>query len=147
MKMQDIYKMMEAFQASELAELEVTHQETTIKLKRNSTSMIQVQPQGVTPQYVEQPSQELTADVKTGTEVLAPLVGIFYEAPSPESAPFVQVGTKVKEGDTLCVIEAMKTMNEICATTDGIITTIYVQNEEVVGVDTPLFCIEEIKNA
>lgn len=77
-----------------------------------------------------------------GTEVRAPIVGTFYEAASPDSKAFVQVGDTVKEGDVLCIIEAMKLMNEIESEVSGIVRKILVQNATPVEYDQPLFIIE-----
>jgi len=77
-----------------------------------------------------------------GTAVVSPTVGVFYAAPSPESDPFVQIGDTVKKGDVLCIIEAMKLMNEITAEIDGVVTEICVGNGQVVEYDQPLFRIK-----
>ena len=76
-----------------------------------------------------------------GELVKAPLVGVFYSAPSPEEKPYVQVGDKVKEGQVLCLIEAMKMMSEITAPRDGVIKEIYAKNQDVVGFEEQLFLI------
>ncbi len=78
---------------------------------------------------------------KPGVEVKSPFVGTFYRAPSPDSAPFVEVGNKVKKGQTLCIVEAMKLMNEIEAEVDGTVAEIYVQNATPVEFGEPLFRI------
>ena len=75
--------------------------------------------------------------------VLAPIVGTFYAAPSPEDDPFIGVGDRVEVGQTLCIIEAMKLMNEIQAEEAGTVTQILVQNAEPVEFDQPLFVIEK----
>ncbi len=75
--------------------------------------------------------------------VLAPIVGTFYEAPAPDADPFVAVGARVEVGQTLCIIEAMKLMNEIQAEEAGTVTQILVQNAEPVEYDQPLFVIEK----
>ena len=77
----------------------------------------------------------------SGTEVRAPIVGTFYEAPNPDSDPFVKVGQKVSAGDTLCIIEAMKLMNEIESEVTGTVTAILVDNATPVEFDQPLFVI------
>ena len=76
-----------------------------------------------------------------GTLVTSPTVGVFYAAASPDSKPFVEVGDQVKQGDTLCIIEAMKLMNEIPAETDGIVQEICAENGQVVEFGQPLFRI------
>ena len=75
-------------------------------------------------------------------EVLSPMPGTFYSAPSPEADPFVKVGDSVKKGDTLCIIEAMKIMNEIEAESSGIISEIVINNGEPVEYNQPLFKIK-----
>ena len=70
------------------------------------------------------------------------MVGTFYEAPSPDASPFVTVGSRVNAGDTLCIVEAMKMMNQIEADKTGVIKQILVENEEPVEFDQPLFVIE-----
>ena len=76
-----------------------------------------------------------------GQEVTAPLVGIFYASGAPDKPPFVTVGSKVESGDVLCIIEAMKVMNEVVSPYSGTVLEIYAQNEEVVGFGQPLFLI------
>ncbi len=76
-----------------------------------------------------------------GDLVLAPLVGVFYSAPSPEEQPYVQVGDEVKEGQVLCLIEAMKMMSEITSPRDGVVKEIYAKNQDVVGFEEKLFLI------
>ena len=75
------------------------------------------------------------------SEVRSPMVGIFYAAPAEDAEPFVEVGRRVRKGDTLCVIEAMKLMNEIPAEQDGVITGILAKNGQTVEYGTPLFQI------
>lgn len=86
-------------------------------------------------------THEEPAPVKEGTLVLAPTVGVFYSAPGPDARPFVEVGDQVKKGDTLCIIEAMKLMNEIPAEVDGTVAEICVGNGQVVEFNQPLFRI------
>ena len=86
-------------------------------------------------------THEEPAPVKEGTLVLAPTVGVFYSAPGPDARPFVEVGDQVKKGDTLCIIEAMKLMNEIPAELDGTVAEICVGNGQVVEFNQPLFRI------
>lgn len=77
-----------------------------------------------------------------GREIKSPMVGVFYSAASPDSDPYVQVGQSVKKGDTLCIIEAMKLMNEINAEESGVITEICVKNGDLVQFGQPLFKIK-----
>ena len=80
-------------------------------------------------------------DYNDMTEVKSPMVGVFYAAPAPDAKPYVQVGDKVKKGDVLCIIEAMKLMNEIQADADGEIADICVQNGDLVEYGQTLFKI------
>ncbi len=86
------------------------------------------------------PVAELSAD--SGKTINAPIVGVFYAAPSPDSEPYAPVGKRVKKGDTVCIIEAMKCMNEIQAETDGEIVEVLVNNGELVEYDQPLFKVK-----
>ncbi len=83
-----------------------------------------------------------SASADSGEEILSPMPGTFYLAPSPDADPFVKVGGTVKEGDTLCIIEAMKIMNEIEAEQSGTITKILVDNGNAVEYNQPLFLID-----
>ena len=86
-------------------------------------------------------THEAPQPAKEGPLVLSPTVGVFYSAPSPDARPFVEVGDQVKKGDTLCIIEAMKLMNEIPAELDGTVAEICVGNGQVVEFNQPLFRI------
>jgi acetyl-CoA carboxylase biotin carboxyl carrier protein len=85
------------------------------------------------------PKVEAKAEAKPGAIVSSPFVGTFYRAPSPDAPPFVELGTKVKKGQTLCIVEAMKLMNEIESETDGTVAEIYVQNATPVEFGEQLF--------
>lgn len=84
----------------------------------------------------------VTAPQPTGKTIKAPMVGVFYQAASPEADPYVTVGKTVKKGDTVCIIEAMKLMNEIQAEEDGTIKEILVKNGDIIEYGQPLFVIE-----
>ena len=85
---------------------------------------------------IEQPAQSSEKTIN------APIVGVFYAAPSPDSEPYVSVGQRVKKGDVVCIIEAMKCMNEIQAEEDGEITEVLANNGELVELDQPLFSVK-----
>ena len=87
------------------------------------------------------PAPPPAAPVVTGHVVKAPMVGTFYRAPNPGAAPFVEIGQAVKEGEPLCIIEAMKLLNEIEADKSGVIKEIFVENGEPVEYGQPLFVI------
>ena len=99
-------------------------------------------PAAAPPEAAGAPAQAPAPAVPSGTVVKAPIVGTYYQASSPEAAPFVQIGDKVKPGDVLCIIEAMKLMNEIESEVGGTVKEILVQNAEPVEYDQPLFVID-----
>ncbi len=94
--------------------------------------------QSVPPMTAEAPASPAEPET-AGAVITSPMVGMLYLAPSPEAAPYVSVGSTVKKGDVLCIIEAMKLMNEITAEQDGVITEICAGNEQVVEFGQPLF--------
>jgi acetyl-CoA carboxylase biotin carboxyl carrier protein len=127
-----------------LTELEVSEGDLKISMKRGGC-IIQEQPvPQVLPQPAEKPAEIEKSEKKSVsfsglTEITAPLAGVFYAAPSPDAPPFVKVGDKVKKGDVLCIIEAMKLMNELTAERDGEIADICVKNEQIVEFGQTLF--------
>ena len=138
---------------SDIAELEVTEGESKVRIVKSSAmpqnQMVMMQPQGI-PQYHAAPAPAAApvaaaapavAAEPTGHIVKSPMVGTFYRSSAPGSAAFVEVGSTVKEGDTLCIIEAMKLLNEIDADKSGTITQILVENGQPVEFGQPLFVI------
>lgn len=142
MKLSEIQKMIKDFENSNLTELELTFEDTTIKLSKQQTQQSAPAPV-VSPSpvyHVPQKEQEPTQSAEN--TIVSPLVGTFYASSSPKSKPYVEVGSKVKKGDVLCLIEAMKIMNEITAPKDGTILKVHVMNGQVVGIDDALFDLE-----
>ena len=136
---------------SDIAELEVTEGESKVRIVKSSAlpqnQMMMMQPQGI-PQYHAAPAPAAApvaapavAAEPTGHIVKSPMVGTFYRSSSPGSPAFVEVGSVVKEGETLCIIEAMKLLNEIDADKSGTITQILVENGQPVEFGQPLFVI------
>lgn len=145
---------------SQIAELEITEGDSQVRIVKNAPPAPQtvlMQPQAI-PQYaapisaappaapvspVAQPavSPEPETPEPQGHVVKSPMVGTFYAASAPGNPPFVEVGTAVKKGDTLCIIEAMKLLNEIEAETSGVIKQILVENGHPVEYAQPLFII------
>ena len=126
-----------------LAELDIKDGEQSVHLKRNLPQS-QGMPAAYAPQPVAVPSVQTPAEAKKaedGHVVAAPMVGTFYRSASPEAASFVELGDKVKKGQTLCIIEAMKTMNHIEADKDGVVSKILVENASPVEFGEPLFVI------
>ncbi len=154
MELQEIKELLKAFDDSSSAYLEIEQDGTKIKIKKPEEKVIMAPPMqgmppiGPPPQPMAPVQERQTVqpegaepEVQDGQQVLAPLVGVFYAAPSPEEVAYVQVGDSVKEGQVLCLIEAMKMMSEITAPCDGVIKQIYVKNQDVVEFDQPLFLI------
>lgn len=83
------------------------------------------------------------APAESGRVVKSPLAGVFYAASSPDAAPFVQAGDRVKKGDTLCIIEAMKVMNELTADADGEVEAVLAKNGQIVEYGQPLFRLKD----
>ena len=127
---------------SGIAELEITEGEGKVRIVKFSQASQPVAyapvaaPVGVAP--VAAPE---AAPVVTGHQVKAPMVGTFYRSPNPSSPPFVELGQSVKEGEPLCIIEAMKLLNEIEADKSGVIKEILVENGQAVEYGQPLFVV------
>ena len=155
MDLRKIKKLMELLEESGIAEIEVKEGEESIKLSRNISSSTNMQ----VPQIIQQPVQtsqppanQQASDMGVNAvdnskkekrnTVNSPMVGTFYASASPESKPFVTIGQSVKKGDTLCILEAMKMMNQVQAESDGKIVEILVDNAEPVEFDQPLFVLE-----
>jgi len=153
MDLRKIKKLMELLEESGIAEIEVKEGEESIKLSRNITSsaaplqqMVQ-QPMMAPQQQATQTASQVEnkkddSSNQNRNTVNSPMVGTFYASASPESKPFVTVGQSVKKGDTLCILEAMKMMNQVQAESDGKILEILIDNAEPVEFDQPLFVLE-----
>jgi len=130
----DIAALAEIVKQNELTKLEINGENIVIERAAQA-----VQPAVPEQMHTTEPIAEVKE--KEGVYVKSPAVGVFYAAPSPDSKPFVAVGDTVHKGDTLCIIEAMKLMNEINSEMDGEIAEICVGNGQVVEYDQPLFRI------
>lgn len=139
MDIRKVKKLIELMEASDIAEIEIKEGEESVRITRASAPMSMSAP--VVTNQVQLPASVETAQVLSGHVVSAPMVGTFYRAPSPGSPSFVEVGVRVKEGDTLCIIESMKMMNEVRADKAGKIEAILVENEMPIEFDQPLFTI------
>ena len=143
MNIQQIRELAQVMRENGLTSLRLTEGALSIELERGGHAAAQTAQ--TVPTVAELPSSEPekpTAQpsvAPVGKAVTAPMVGVFYEAPSPEAQPYVQVGSQVKKGDVLCIIEAMKLMNEITAEEDGEIIDICAANGSVVEYGQILF--------
>lgn len=142
-------KLMKMFDDSTLSELEVANEGQTVKLRRvigGTPSVVSMQPHvmaapapAAAPAAAPAPSAAPASSNKT---VLSPIVGTFYRAPAPDADAFVKVGDHVSAGQTLCIVEAMKLMNEIESDVTGTIVRILVENQNPVEYNQPLFEIK-----
>lgn len=150
MDIRKIKKLIEIIEESDIAEIEISEGEESLRISRYSSSVpvaaAPVPVSAVAAAPVATPaatSPEPASEVASGHAVKSPMVGTFYRAASPSApTPFVEVGQKVSEGETLCIIEAMKILNQIEADKSGTIKQILVENAEPVEYDQPLFIIE-----
>jgi len=154
MDIRKIKKLIDLIEDSDIMELEITEGEESVRISRSSTTTAPVVystptpvPASSTQAVGEQPAVPVPApspeeEPLSGHIVRAPMVGTFYRAPSPGSKEFVEVGQRVAAGDTLCIIEAMKILNQIEADVDGVIAKILVDNAQPVEYNQPLFLIE-----
>ena len=141
MEYDKIKQLMEDMSNSKLTELEVEFPEgLKISMKKDDTQIVS-EYQNVIKDN-EQIIEDLKEEKKSGNKIKSPMVGTFYLKPSPTAEPYVQIGKEVKQGDTLCIIEAMKLMNEIESEYSGKIKEILVKDGQPVEFGTELFIIE-----
>lgn len=146
MKMSDIRTLAELVEKHGLTALDYAEGEAHIRIERTPAPVAAAVPAApAAPAAAPAPAAEPVKDEDAGADfnaakmVLSPMVGVFYASPSPSDPPFVTVGSKVKKGDVLCIIEAMKLMNEITAEEDGEIIDICAANGSVVEYGQILF--------
>lgn len=140
MKLDFIKQIMSEFDQSNVTKMKVEIDDLKIELEKESEKVEYVKPVEKEKEVIE--DKQIKQEQATGTAVKSPIVGVFYSASSPESEPYVTVGKNVKKGDIVCIIEAMKVMNEIRAPCDGTVTSILVENEALVEYDQALMVIE-----
>ena len=157
MDIRKVKKLIEMLEESNLNEIEIKEGEEAVKLVKSNPNFISSAPAIISEPTQQSPiampsapsseatvTQEIsqTSDVlESGNKMNSPMVGTFYSAPNPESDPFVKVGDQINEGDVLCIIEAMKMMNEVKSEFSGTVKQILVDNAEPVEFDQTLFVI------
>ena len=125
-----------------LTEIEITEKDTKIKVSKNNVS-ISNQPQVASPSLpVTSLASSQIQNVKPGTEVTSPIIGTAYHAPEPGAKKFVEVGKKIKKGDTIMIVEAMKTMNHVPSTADGVVKEICVKDGQPVEFGQTIIILE-----
>ena len=147
MDLRKIKTLIDLLEQSGISELEVKEGEESVRIARHPTGMsapMMYAPPPALPAAAPAPVAPAAAakPASKGHPVKSPMVGTFYRAPSPGAKPFVEVGQTVKQGQTLCIIEAMKMLNQIEADASGVITEILIENGQAVQFDQPLFMIE-----
>lgn len=142
MDLRKIKKLIELIEASNVAEIEIKEGEETVRISRCATAapISLLAPPAPAP-VLSLPAPAAEEPLK-GHVVRSPMVGTFYLAPSPGTRPFVEVGQRVKAGDTLCIIEAMKILNQIDADMGGVVTRVLAEDAHPVEYNQPLFVIE-----
>jgi len=157
MDIRKVKKLIELLEESGIGEIEIKEGEESVRISRGVSGTLAgpapapyaapppAAPAATTPPPSAPPSESETdasaRPATSGTIVKSPMVGTFYRSPSPSSAAFVEVGKTVKAGDVLCIVEAMKMMNQIEAEVSGTIEAVLVENGEPVEFDQPLFSI------
>ncbi|SAK71848.1 acetyl-CoA carboxylase biotin carboxyl carrier protein subunit [Caballeronia calidae] len=140
MDLRKLKTLIDLVSESGISELEVTEGEGKVRIVKNAAPVYMQAPQQYAPQ-MQAPAAPAGAALPQGHIVTSPMVGSFYRAPSPGADPFIQVGDTVKEGQTLCIIEAMKLLNEIESDKAGVVKEILVENGQAVEYGQPLFVI------
>ena len=154
MDLRKLKKLIDLVQESGIAELEITEGEEKVKIVKGGAVVVSTPQAGAlagqptvpaaagTPVPAQAPPPAVEPEPgQEGHVVKAPMVGTFYRSPSPDAKPFIEVGQAVKEGDTICIIEAMKLMNEIEADASGVVKAILVENGQPVEYGQPLFIL------
>ncbi|MAV74234.1 MAG: acetyl-CoA carboxylase, biotin carboxyl carrier protein [Cellvibrionales bacterium TMED21] len=151
MDIRKVKKLIELLEASSVDEIEIKEGEESVRISRNTgapmmaaaPAMMPAPAMPQAPAPAAAPASALEPAPASGAEnaLRSPMVGTFYRSPSPDAAPFVEVGQSVRAGDVLCIVEAMKMMNQIEADHAGTVTAIHVDNGEPVEFDQPLITI------
>ena len=152
MDIRKVKKLIELLDTSNVDEIEIHEGEESVRISRHRpvaapTAALAIPPQAAGVAAAAAPASGESADageqLPAGHIVTSPMVGTFYQAPSPGSKPFVDVGQRVQVGDTVCIIEAMKILNQIEADHSGVIGAILVENGQPVEYGQPLFVISD----
>ncbi len=141
MELEEIKQLTEFLKDTDITELQIERNGVKIKIKRERFAPSFE----ITPPVRQGPPAEVTEEAQETQKLVtitSPIVGIFHRSPSPEASPYVEVGSTVKNGQVLCIVEAMKLMNEIESDADGVISKILVENGQPVEYGEPLFLIE-----
>jgi len=145
MDIRKVKKLIEMLESSELEVIEIQEGEESVRLVKKQTETVVTQnlADPVTEKTVIRHPQEALSTIKAaeGEVITSPMVGTFYAAPSPGAKPFISVGDEIQEGDVVCIVEAMKMMNEIKSDFSGKVTSVLVENSEPVEFGQALFTV------
>ena len=125
-----------------LTEIEITEKDTKIKVSKNNVSISNQPVLATTSQTTQNENTASISNTKSGTEVTSPIIGTAYHAPEPGAKKFVEVGKKIKKGETIMIVEAMKTMNHVPSTADGIVKEICVEDGHPVEFGQTIIILE-----
>ena len=143
MDIRKIKKLIEMLQESDLNEIEIQEGEESVRISRGSMKSIEVQSVPVESNKVDTLSgNNDAAENNSGSSIKSPIVGTFYRKPAPEKPPFIDIGSHVNAGDVVCIVEAMKMMNEIKSEFTGQVTAINVEDGSPVEFDQSLIVID-----
>jgi acetyl-CoA carboxylase biotin carboxyl carrier protein len=144
MELDEIKNLIELLQETDITELMIEKEGSKLKIKREKfLSSFEAVPSVSKPVIKDvQETKDTVVEDQTLATITSPIVGIFYGATSPEAPPFVEVGSPVKRGQVLCIVEAMKLMNEIESDTDGTIAKVLIENGQPVEYGEPLFLVD-----
>ena len=147
MDIRKVKKLLELIENSDISEIEITDKDESIKVTRYSgtapAAAAAIPAQVIVPEPIRENSAGDNSDeqLPQGNVVNSPMVGTFYVAPSPDSPPFTDIGQTISQGDTICIVEAMKILNQIESEHSGTVKAILVENGEPVEYGQPLFVI------
>ena len=144
MELQELYSLMERFASSGLTELEWEQGEEKVRLRREPAPVVRAEAAASVAPAPAAAAIPVPEKREEGEMVKAPLVGVFYAAPSPGEAPFATPGKQVKKGETLCLLEAMKMMSEVPAPADCVVEEVLVKDGEAVSYGQPLFRVRKV---
>ena len=144
MELEDLKELIELLKDSDITELQIEKEGTKVKIKREKFLQSLEVPVHKPAAFHEKAAAEAEEEAQRLVTITSPIVGTFYRASSPETNPFVELGSKVSKGQVLCIVEAMKLMNEIESDVDGIVVKILVENGQPVEYGEPLFLIEPV---
>ena len=143
MDIRKIKKLIEMLQASDLNEIEIQEGEESVRISRGSTQPIEVKSAPVELQKANTlPENSDLPNIDSGSNIKSPIVGTFYRKPAPDKPPFVDIGSHVNAGDVVCIVEAMKMMNEIKSEFTGQVSAINVEDGAPVEFDQSLIVID-----